>query len=139
MKVQVKFSALKETKWYEYAARFLLGGFVTAIAGAITVKFGPVVGGLFLAFPAIFPASATLVEKHESKRKEKLGLNGKRRGREASGADATGAALGTVGLLVFGTLVWLLLPKMSSWLVLTLATLAWFGIAVLVWIIRKRI
>jgi hypothetical protein len=34
----------------------------------------PVVGGLFLAFPAIFPASATLIEKHVRERKEKAGL-----------------------------------------------------------------
>jgi hypothetical protein len=36
---------------------------MTAIPGWIASKYGPVVGGLFLAFPAIFPASATLVEK----------------------------------------------------------------------------
>ena len=39
----------------------------------------PVVGGLFLAFPAIFPASATLIEKHGRERKEKAGLAGARR------------------------------------------------------------
>jgi hypothetical protein len=38
---------------------------------------GPRVGGLFLAFPAIFPASATLVEKHEKQKKTatRLGRN----------------------------------------------------------------
>jgi hypothetical protein len=30
--------------------------------GLLAKKFGSTVGGLFLAFPAIFPASATLIE-----------------------------------------------------------------------------
>jgi len=62
MKVSANFSALKKTKWYEYAVRFLLGGSVTVIAGLLAKYYGPVFGGLFLAFPAIFPASATLVD-----------------------------------------------------------------------------
>jgi len=54
MKVHADFSALRRTKWYEYAIRFLFGGIITAITGLIAKKFGPQVGGLFLAFPAIF-------------------------------------------------------------------------------------
>jgi Protein of unknown function (DUF3147) len=69
MRIQADPSALRETKWHEYAVRFLSGGLITVIAGIIAKHFGPVVGGLFLAFPAIFPASATLIEKHEKKRK----------------------------------------------------------------------
>jgi hypothetical protein len=63
MIVQLNLSALRETRWYEYAIRSMLGGAMTVIAGLIAARFGPVVGGLFLAFPAIFPASATLIEK----------------------------------------------------------------------------
>jgi Protein of unknown function (DUF3147) len=63
MIVQLNPSALRETHWYEYLIRFALGGAVTVVAGLIAARFGPVVGGLFLAFPAIFPASATLIEK----------------------------------------------------------------------------
>ena len=62
--------------------RFALGGATTVVAGLIAAGFGPVVGGLFLAFPAIFPASATLVERHVRERKEKAGLAGSRRGRK---------------------------------------------------------
>jgi hypothetical protein len=65
MAVKLKLSALAEGHWYEYAVRFVLGGAVTMLAGWIATEWGPVIGGLFLAFPAIFPASATLVEKHE--------------------------------------------------------------------------
>ena len=76
MVVSFKLSALAESRWYEYAVRFLLGGIATALAGAIAAVYGPVVGGLFLAFPAIFPASATLVEKHQREKKEKAGIGG---------------------------------------------------------------
>jgi hypothetical protein len=55
MIVQANFSALRETRWYEYLIRFGLGGAMTVIAGLIASGFGPIVGGLFLAFPAIFP------------------------------------------------------------------------------------
>jgi FAD dependent oxidoreductase/Protein of unknown function (DUF3147) len=51
------------TRWHEYLIRFVLGGLVTAATGAIASEFGPETGGLFLAFPAIFCASATLIEK----------------------------------------------------------------------------
>ena len=71
MIVQFKPSALRQTRWYEYLVRFVLGGVMTAVAGLIAARFGPVIGGLFLAFPAIFPASATLIEKHVRERKEK--------------------------------------------------------------------
>jgi hypothetical protein len=71
---------------------------MTVIAGLVASRFGPVVGGLFLAFPAIFPASATLIEKHVRERKEKKGLQGTRRGKQAAALDAAGAALG--GLLL---------------------------------------
>jgi len=60
----------------------------------IAKKFGPEVGGLFLAFPAIFPATATLLEKHEKQKKQRKGLNGTKRGRLAAGVDAAGAAMG---------------------------------------------
>jgi hypothetical protein len=37
-----------------------MGGLVTVITGIVAKNWGPVIGGLFLAFPAIFPASATI-------------------------------------------------------------------------------
>jgi hypothetical protein len=62
MRIKADLSALAQTKWHDYAVRFLFGGFITALAGIIAKKFGPGIGGLFLAFPAILPASATLIE-----------------------------------------------------------------------------
>lgn len=77
MIVRAKLSALKQGHWYEYLVRFALGGLATVVAGLVADIWGPAAGGLFLAFPAIFCASATLIEKHERERKEKKGLQGK--------------------------------------------------------------
>jgi hypothetical protein len=56
MVVKTDFAGLTTTRWHEYAIRFAVGGAITVIAGLITRKWGPGIGGLFLAFPAIFPA-----------------------------------------------------------------------------------
>lgn len=55
MIIRLKRSALRETSWGEYLVRFAVGGAMTVVAGLIAASFGPVLGGLFLAFPAIFP------------------------------------------------------------------------------------
>jgi len=138
MRVEVEPSALVRTKWHEYALRFLFGGLITAAAGVVAKKFGPGIGGLFLAFPAIFPASATLIEKHEQQKKEEGGLEGKARARQATSVDAAGAAIGGIGLCIFALLVWKLMPTYSPWLVLTGASLAWLATSVAAWDIRKR-
>ena len=61
MRIKLDLGALKKPKWQHYAIRFLFGGLITVATGLIAHKFGPTVGGLFLAFPAIFPATATLI------------------------------------------------------------------------------
>jgi Protein of unknown function (DUF3147) len=111
---------------------------VTVVAGVIAKNFGPGIGGLFLAFSAIFPASATLIEKHESQKKEKEGFEGTQRGRQAASVDASGAAMGSIGLLVFAFLVWKFIARYSPWLVLVSAALIWLIVSVLLWQIRKR-
>jgi Protein of unknown function (DUF3147) len=136
--ISISTSGLKRTKWWEYLLRFFLGGLVTAIAGILAKKFGPSFGGLFLAFPAIFASSVTLVEKHERERKQEKGLAGIYRGRHAAGADAAGAAMGSIGLIAFAAWVWKLLPEHNPWLVLTTATLLWAAISVAVWFVWKR-
>src|SRR5690242_20391082 len=109
MRIRADNSSLRETTWGQYAIRFLLGGLVTAGAGLVAKEYGPVVGGLFLAFPAIFPASATLIEKHEKQKKKVEGMQGELRARWAVSVDAAGAAIGSIGLLAFGWLVWQLM------------------------------
>ncbi|HZZ60330.1 MAG TPA: hypothetical protein VFE63_04035 [Roseiarcus sp.] len=128
MIVRLKLSALSRTSWREYLLRFALGGAATVVAGLIAAGFGPVVGGLFLAFPAIFPASVTLVEKHVRKRKEKAGLAGSRRGKDAAALDAIGAALGSFGLAAFAAVIWLTIGRLGA-LALILAAAAWVAVA----------
>ena len=138
MIIAISTSGLKHTRWYEYVIRFTLGGLVTAGAGLLAKKFGPGFGGLFLAFPAILVASTTLVQKHERERKEEKGLHGVYRGRQAAGADAAGAAMGSIGLMAFAILVWKLLPEHAPWLVITSATLLWAAVSAAVWWTWKR-
>jgi hypothetical protein len=133
VKVKINASTLRETKWYEYVTRFILGGAITVFSGIVAKKFGPVVGGLFLAFPAIFPASATLIEKHEAEKKKRSGAPIGHRGTDAAALDAIGATMGSVGMLVFAILVWKTLPTQTTWLVLAGSTLVWFVISFLIW------
>src|SRR5277367_2935244 len=125
MTIKVDPSGLKQTKWHEYALRFVAGGGITVLAGIIARKWGPGIGGLFLAFPAIFPASATLIEKHERQRKQKKGLHGEERGTDGAAIDALGAAMGSVGLVAFAGICWWLIPRLPAPLALGSATMAW--------------
>jgi Protein of unknown function (DUF3147) len=137
MRMRINPAALGETRWYEYAVRILFGGAITVGTGLVAKKFGPGIGGLFLAFPAIFPASITLIEKHQKAKRQKVGLDGTIRGREAASLDARGTALGTLALMVFAAIVWRLLPSRSPLLVLPVATVVWFAVALLIWRFRK--
>ena len=136
--IAMKLSALTEVRWYEFAARFFFGGLITAVAGIIAKKYGASIGGVFLAFPAIFPASATLIEKHERERKAKRGLHGECRARQAVAADAAGAAMAAIGLAVFALVVWQGLPSLPSAATIVLATGAWASVSGLIWIAWKR-
>jgi Protein of unknown function (DUF3147) len=137
MRVSLHLSALQKTKWYEYLVRFVFGGTITVLAGLIAKEYGPVLGGLFLAFPAIFPASATLLEKHEKEKKKKAGIAKTIRGRQAAALDAYAAALGSVGLFFFGLIVWRFLQEHNALSVLLAATALWALTSILLWRARK--
>jgi hypothetical protein len=139
MRIRVNPSALRKTQFHEYAIRFLLGGLITAIAGLVAKLAGPVFGGLLLAFPAILPASMTLIEKHQRQKKERKGLDGTRRGRQAAGVDAYGAALGSIGLIAFALWTWRLLPNHATALTLAIASFLWFAVSVIIWQSRKLV
>ena len=138
MKISADPKALKKIKAHEYAVRFLLGGMVTVVAGLIAKYWGPVVGGLFLAFPAIFPASATLVEKHEHQKKVRAGIRETTRGRESAALDAAGAAAGSIGLAGFAWVIWKFLPVWPVWTAFTCALAAWGLVSVTLWWVRKK-
>jgi Protein of unknown function (DUF3147) len=138
MVIRLNLGALKQTQWHEYLVRFVLGGLITAVAGWLAEEFGPVFGGLFLAFPAIFPASATLLEKHEREKKRKAGITSTVRGRLAAALDARGAVMGSIGAMVFAFVLVRLIRQVNVWHSLTVATAAWLATSAGLWYLRKH-
>lgn len=119
MKPSVNLSGLKKPRWWEYALRFGFGGVITAATGLIARHFGPVIGGLFLGFPAILPASLTLVKRHDGSKK--------------TFEDACGARLGSVSLVLFGTVAWALAARAKPLVLLLVASVAWLFSGVVLW------
>ena len=108
--VGFEWAKLREVKPGEMAVRFVFGAGVALGAGILGTLAGAKFGGLFLAFPAILPASLTLIEKKE--------------GLSKAWADASGGALGAVGMSAFALTATLLLPW-NPVAALLLALLAW--------------
>ena len=120
---QINPAALRKTQPSEYVVRFVFGGAVTACIALITQHYGPVVGGLFLAFPAILPASLTLLKRHD--------------GRREASAAAAGACLGAAALIVFAA-VEMTLAERGPLVSLSIATLAWAATGVVLWTLFYR-
>jgi len=139
MLVGARVSAIKGIKPHEWIFRFIFGGAVCVIAGLIAQHYGPVIGGLFLAFPAIFPASASLVEAHEKQHKARAGYDGTNRGRTVAAIDGYGAALGCVALGSFALVFEIWLPRFGPWVVFPLATMVWLTVAIGLWLLRRRV
>lgn len=119
MTIEATAEGLEKTEWWEYLIRFVFGGLITALAGLIAHRFGPLVGGLFLAFPSIAPATATLIDRHD--------------GRDAAVDSSFGAGAGAAGLVVFGAMVALLAPRLHIAIVLAVASAAWLAVSAAVW------
>ena len=135
--IRISPSSLREGRWYEYVVRFVLGGAATAFAGLVSSRYGASVGGLFLALPAIFCASATLIEKHEIRRKREAGLAGERRGQEAAALDVAGAALGALGMLAFAAVFSLTVERSVSG-AFAAASLACLCASAAAWFARRK-
>lgn len=56
-------SKIRDLKASELGVRFAFGACASIVAGLVGTAFSPVVGGMFLAFPAILPATLTLLEQ----------------------------------------------------------------------------
>lgn len=137
MPIGFSLAPLHEGRWYEYCVRFVLGGAATVLTGAVSNVFGASIGGLFLALPAIFCASATLIEAHEIRRKKESGLVGKRRGQEAAALDAAGAVLGALGMLAFAAAFWILVDRTVLG-AFAGASIAWIVVSVAAWFVRRK-
>ena len=135
--VGMNLSALREIKLHEYLVRFVFGGSATVFAGLVAHYYGPGLGGLFLAFPAIFPASMTLLDTHQKKQQERLGHQGSRRGRMAAAIDAAGAVSGALALIAFALVLERFLPAHHAAVVIAAATALWMALAYLLWKLRQ--
>ena len=138
MRLELRFGSLKQTKLTEYMSRFVFGGLVTLLAGLVADRFGPVIGGLFLAFPGIFPAGVSLVEKHKALREMAEGKLGTWSARGQASVEATGASIGTLGLMGFALVLWKGLPMHNFPSVLLMAAAMWIAVSCLFWWIRER-
>jgi len=120
MKPVFTLDGIKRPAVWEYVLRFVFGGGITVATGLVARHYGPAVGGMFLAFPAILPASLTLVERHD--------------GRAGATDNARGARLGALALAGFAAVVTSAAEAWPPVLNLAAATAAWLGIATALWI-----
>jgi hypothetical protein len=132
-KVKMRLAALKDIQAHEIGLRFVFGGACSLSAALIARHWGPGIGGLFLAFPAIFPAGVSLVEKHHRKNVAAEGGDGETQGRLAASVDAAGAALGCLGLVAFALVVGHELPLRHAAVVLMDSMLAWLIVVAICW------
>jgi hypothetical protein len=112
---QLSLAKIRQVRPRDYAIRFAMGAAISIGAALIGKVAGHRFGGTFLAFPAILPASLTLIQEEEGTA---------RAGRDALGAVLGGAALvgfAMVGEAAFGTL--------EPFAAIALATAAWLAAA----------
>jgi hypothetical protein len=108
--------ALREAKPKHFLIRFAFGAAISLIAGLVSLAFGARAGGVFLAFPAILPATLTLIERKGTAKEVE--------------EDDEGAVLGSVGMVAFAAVAAVTLSSLSSVLALACASLAWLVCAI---------
>lgn len=125
---QLRPQEIAKHKPSDYVVRFAFGAAISLAAGLIGMKFGPVVGGVFLGFPAILPASLTLIEKKD--------------GKQQASIDAIGAALGAVAMVAFAIAVIVLASRWGVVATLVAGLIVWllvaFGLYALVATVYRR-
>lgn len=102
---------IRDVRPRDLAIRFALGAAISVVAGILGNVFGHRFGGAFLAFPAILPASLTLVQEEEGTRR--------------ADRSAIGAVLGAVGMVVFALVGEASFGRMPPFLALALALAGW--------------
>jgi uncharacterized membrane protein YfcA len=120
---------LRDTRPRDLVIRFAFGFAVSVVAGIVSMSIGDRPGGLFLAFPAILPASLTLIADKESTSEAEV--------------DAAGALIGAAALVAFAVVSWQALARLplvvadaaafGAWLVASVGT--YFAVR---WTIRRR-
>jgi hypothetical protein len=100
----------------DYALRFLFGAGIALVAGLVGMWLGPKAGGVLLGFPAILPASLTLVQKKD--------------GKDQASVDAVGAMLGAIAMIVFAVFVALMAKTLQAVPTIVTALIVWLAVAV---------
>lgn len=106
---------VREVGFRELAIRFVAGALTSVVAGVVTLAFGPRVGGVLLALPAILAASLTLIEQEEDSAEAR--------------EDARGAVMGGLALAAFAAVAAVTLGHLNPAVALVLATVGWFAVA----------
>ena len=107
----------------DYAVRFAFGAAIALIAGLLGMWFGPKFGGVFLGFPAILPASLTLIQKKD--------------GKEQAAIDSEGAVLGAVGFVAFAIVVALAVVRLGVVPTVIVALIVWTAVAVALYAVAR--
>lgn len=110
--------SLRSVRPRDYALRFAFGAGISAMAALIARIGGEHMGGLFLAFPAILPATLTLLQK--------------KGGTSQAVSDARGATFGAIGMVAFAVSATLLLGHVAGW-ALVAAMGAWTGVSLVLY------
>ncbi|MHB8589469.1 MAG: DUF3147 family protein [Candidatus Dormibacteraceae bacterium] len=117
-------AALRHQSVRGYLLRFGFGATISLVAALVGMRFGPHVGGLLLAFPAILPASLTLIEHKE--------------GRHEAVIDARGAIMGAAALIAFAIVAAWTLARLNPVLSIAAAGLVWAAAAVALYVALVR-
>jgi uncharacterized membrane protein (GlpM family) len=107
---------LGDVRARDLVVRFVFGALTSAVAGILSITVDPIVGGAFLAFPAILAASLTLIAEEED--------------RSEAREDGRGAAVGALGLAAFAAIGVAEFTEIAWPLALAAACGAWLVAAV---------
>ncbi len=112
---RISLHALRSISVGDYLLRFAFGFVISVVAAIVAQVAGAKVGGLFLAFPAILPATLTLIERRE--------------GHAQAVSDVRWAALGAIGMIAYAV-VMVGLVQHEQALALVCALVAWTVVSV---------
>jgi len=119
----IRLDELGDASGASLLVRFCFGAAVSLVAGIVSLVLGAGAGGILLAFPAILPATLTLIEKEESER--------------AAEDDDVGAVMGATGLVAFALAAWLLLGRLPAAVALVVAAACWLAVAVGLYVVFR--
>jgi hypothetical protein len=123
--ISVDPSRVRDVTAVDYITRFVFGAMISVVAGILGMHFGYRIGGLFLAFPAILPASLTLIEKKEGPR--------------SADFDAMGAVMGAIGMVAFAVVSATTIGRLNVFVGIGLAALAWVAVSMGLYLLVSKL